>query len=223
MIVDPKTFTPRSCQSNYYRETFFDYVELRPGHFAPLRCCMVDGGSTYDLTFRVYKPGLWLFASSQLEIQQLKPPPIAQVDNVIVNGEPAEHADSATTERPIPPSKTSTAAIADPSSAKPAAADAIVEGIGWKDVRVGMKREDLIKALGPPDNDPSSDVLKWTDKHIDCTFHTGSPVVSEVRFNEGFNGALTNGIKLGCVWRRHAQALRRTGVCNRSAQRGEGV
>ena len=82
---------------------------------------------------------------------------------------------------------------------KPAAPDMIVESVGWKDVRVGMKREDLIKALGSPDNDPSANVLKWTDKHIDCTFHTGSLVVSEVRFNEGFSPAIPveaeNGIK----------------------------
>jgi len=80
---------------------------------------------------------------------------------------------------------------------KPDAADTIVEGVGWKNVRVGMTRENLIKALGKPDNDPASDWLKWADKHIDCTFHTGSLVVSEVRFNRGFNGALANGLKLG--------------------------
>ena len=51
--------------------------------------------------------------------------------------------------------------------------------------------------LGKPDNDPSSDWLKWAHKHVDCSFHPGSLTVSEVRFNPGFNGALTNGIKLG--------------------------
>jgi len=60
-----------------------------------------------------------------------------------------------------------------------------------------MTREDLITALGKPDSDPSSDWLKWAGKHVECTFHTGSLVVSEVRFNPGFNGALANGIKLG--------------------------
>ncbi|GEM_PF-2213116 len=80
---------------------------------------------------------------------------------------------------------------------KPDAANTIVEGVGWKNVRVGMTREDLVEALGKPDNDPASDWLKWADKHIDCTFHTGSLVVSEVRFNRGFNDALANGLKLG--------------------------
>ncbi len=82
-------------------------------------------------------------------------------------------------------------------SKKAAAPNAIVAGVGWMAVRVGMKREDLIEALGKPDNDPSSDWLKWASKHIDCTFHPGSLVVSEVRFNPGFKGALNNGLKLG--------------------------
>lgn len=80
---------------------------------------------------------------------------------------------------------------------KPDTADAIVEGVGCTNVCVGMKREHLIEALGKPDNDPASDWLKWGDKHIDCTFHAGSLVVSEVRFNQGFNGALANGLRLG--------------------------
>jgi hypothetical protein len=83
------------------------------------------------------------------------------------------------------------------SAASPSASDAIVEGVGWKDARLGMSREDLIKALGKPDNDSTSDWLKWSDKHIDCSFYTGSPVVCEVHFNPGFEAALANGIKLG--------------------------
>ena len=79
----------------------------------------------------------------------------------------------------------------------PASAGVIVAGVGWKDVRVGMKREDLLRALGRPDNDPSSDWLKWAGKHIDCAFHTGSLTVSEVRFNPGFEASLANGVAVG--------------------------
>jgi len=57
----------------------------------------------------------------------------------------------------------------------------------------GYEEEDLLKALGNPDNDPASDWLKWAGKHIDCTFHTGATGVSEIRFNPGFTGALANG------------------------------
>lgn len=78
-----------------------------------------------------------------------------------------------------------------------AASEAIIAGVGWKNVRVGMKREDLIEALGKPDNDPASNVLHWAAKHIDCSFHPGSSVVANVGFNPGFAGVLANGIKLG--------------------------
>ena len=73
----------------------------------------------------------------------------------------------------------------------------IIEGVGWGEVRVGITRENLIKALGKPDGDPNSSILRWSAKHLECTFHVGSTVVSEVRFNQGFREALSNGIKLG--------------------------
>lgn len=82
-------------------------------------------------------------------------------------------------------------------SADQNAANAIVEGVGWKDVRIGAKREDLLKALGKPDNDSTSDWLKWKDKDIECSFHHGATGVSEIHFNPGFKGALANGLKVG--------------------------
>ncbi len=60
-----------------------------------------------------------------------------------------------------------------------------------------MTREALLRTLGKPDNNPSSKWLKWADKHIECTFYTGSPVVSEVIFNQGFQGSLANGVEVG--------------------------
>ena len=76
-------------------------------------------------------------------------------------------------------------------------ADPIVEGVGWRAIRVGAKREDIISALGKPDADSSSDWLKWAKQHIDCTFYSGEVSVCEVRFNPGFEGALANGITIG--------------------------
>ena len=78
-----------------------------------------------------------------------------------------------------------------------AAAHKIVEGVGWGDIRVGAKREEVIKALGKPDDDSTSDYLKWAKQHIRCGFHYGEAGVGEVQFNPGFQGALANGIKLG--------------------------
>jgi beta-lactamase regulating signal transducer with metallopeptidase domain len=93
---------------------------------------------------------------------------------------------------------TASAADGTATKSKPSAAtNAIVAGVGWKHVRVGMTREELLKTLGQPDNDASSDWLKWASKHMDCTFYVGSEGVSEVRFNQGFEGALANGVKVG--------------------------
>ena len=75
--------------------------------------------------------------------------------------------------------------------------DKIIAGVGWRNVRLGMSRKDLIEALGKPDGDPDSNILNWAKRHIQCTFHQGSPVVSEVRFNKGFQWPLENGVKLG--------------------------
>ena len=98
--------------------------------------------------------------------------------------------------------------------------DSIVEGVGWKEARVGISREELINSLGKPENDPSSDWLKWPGKHIDCTFHTGSLVVSEVRFNPGFEGALANGVKLSSSG---SEMLKLYGEPEHAVDRGNGA
>jgi hypothetical protein len=86
MIVDPKTYTVQEFHCGEYRETSSDWVEIRPNHFVPLRVRVSSGHMSFDFRFRVYEPGLWLFAWSQREGST----PIAQVDNVIVNGEPGK-------------------------------------------------------------------------------------------------------------------------------------
>ena len=82
----------------------------------------------------------------------------------------------------------------------PPSKNAIVEGVGWKDLKVGMTREELVKVMGEPDKedrDPTGTVLRWPKKHIDCVFFAGATGVSEIRFNEGFKGALANGLRVG--------------------------
>ena len=86
MIVDPKTYALREFRCEEHRETLSDYTEIRPGHFVPLRVHVSSDGMAFDFRFRLYEPGLWLFASSHREGS----PPAAQVDNVIVNGEPGK-------------------------------------------------------------------------------------------------------------------------------------
>jgi beta-lactamase regulating signal transducer with metallopeptidase domain len=76
--------------------------------------------------------------------------------------------------------------------------DVIVEGIGWGDVRVGMEKEDLLKILGPPDSDSSSNWLKWRRQYyLDCFFRPGSTKITEIRFNQGFEGILASGLRIG--------------------------
>jgi hypothetical protein len=84
-----------------------------------------------------------------------------------------------------------------PASVQAARWDLIVEGVGWGTVQVGMKREDLVKVLGPPDADSLYNWLKWRYYYIDCFFNSGSTGVSEIRFNAGFGASLGNGLRVG--------------------------
>jgi len=88
LVIDPKRYTVQEHRSRDHQETFSDYVEMRPGQFAPLRVRVSDGGMEFDFRFRVYEPGLWLFASSRRERQEGKKDVVAQVEKVTVNGQP---------------------------------------------------------------------------------------------------------------------------------------
>ena len=80
-----------------------------------------------------------------------------------------------------------------------ATADAVVEGVGWRAFRVGATREELVKAYGPPDTNPNpqSQWVQWTQKHhVDCLIDNQRGAF-EVRFNKGFQLALTSGVKIG--------------------------
>jgi hypothetical protein len=90
LVVDPKTYALREHRSRFHQETLSDYVEIRPGHVVPLRVRVSDGGMKFDFRFRVYEPGLWLFASSQRESRPDESGPVAQIDKVTVNGQPGK-------------------------------------------------------------------------------------------------------------------------------------
>ena len=59
LIIDAKTYTPIEHRTGELTEAFSNYVELRDGHYVPLRIQI----SKYklDWTFKVHEPGLWLF------------------------------------------------------------------------------------------------------------------------------------------------------------------
>ena len=94
LVIDRKTLTPREHVNPWFRETFLDYVEIRPGHYVPLQISF-DRLAKYRLPehrwkFRVYRPGLWLFDSCQHTGTEGKPETTASIDNVKVNGQNAE-------------------------------------------------------------------------------------------------------------------------------------
>ncbi len=98
--------------------------------------------------------------------------------------------------------------------------NAIIEGIGWNGVRIGASSEELSKILGNADDDSTSDWLKWKNSHnIECTFHGGNKV-AEVRFNPGFKGVLTNGLKLGSPG---SKVLKLYGEPEHITERGNGA
>lgn len=73
----------------------------------------------------------------------------------------------------------------------------IVEGEGWRGFRVGATREELIKDLGKPDNDPKDRWLQWKKKYsIHCLIDDKRGAF-ELRFDQGFSGETTAGIGIG--------------------------
>jgi carboxyl-terminal processing protease len=92
-------------------------------------------------------------------------------------------------------------ATEDKTAEAPAATDTtaaqIVEGIGWKGARLGASKEEVIKSLGQPDADSTPDRLTWNNQRVDCLLRQDAPIIIEIHFNRGFQGALANGLKLG--------------------------
>ena len=75
----------------------------------------------------------------------------------------------------------------------------VVEGVGWGAFRVGATREELVKALGPPDPNLNfgNKRVGWIARHhIDCIFDQNEHAV-EIRFIEGYELPLASGVKIG--------------------------
>lgn len=68
---------------------------------------------------------------------------------------------------------------------------------GGGDIWLEMSKEDLVNSLGQPDSDSTSNWLKWSQLHIDCLFTSGSPGITEIRLNPGFEGEIGKGVKVG--------------------------
>lgn len=94
LILDAKRLTPISIEYGGTSERYSDYVEVRPSCYVPLSICIGKPGTQYRWTFRVYKPGLWLFDKSHIQDSSDSREPIASVSNVNVNGRPGERMPS---------------------------------------------------------------------------------------------------------------------------------
>ncbi|MGA2246520.1 MAG: hypothetical protein ABSH48_16110 [Verrucomicrobiota bacterium] len=72
----------------------------------------------------------------------------------------------------------------------------IAEGKGWNGFKLGARREELIKALGQPDSDSDNRWMKWEQAHVHCLVDDAHGAF-ELRFDEGFPGLTTAGIRIG--------------------------
>lgn len=82
----------------------------------------------------------------------------------------------------------------------------VIEGFGSGAFRLGATRDDLIKALGTPDNDPRSSWLKWDSKGIHCIMDDRIGA-TELRFERGFRGRISENMKIGSSEKEVQEAL----------------
>ena len=74
--------------------------------------------------------------------------------------------------------------------------DQIAEGKGWNGFKLGATRAELIQALGQPDSDSDNRWMKWEQGHVHCLVDEARGAF-ELRFDEGFPGLTTAGIRIG--------------------------
>jgi len=91
----------------------------------------------------------------------------------------------------------------------------IVPGVGYGTFRVGASRDELISALGKPDNDSEENLLKWSKLYIRCLLDDERKAY-ELQFDLGFAGQTEQGIKIGSRCSRLGQALGTYGEPTRS-------
>jgi len=94
VVLDRQTLTPREHINPWFRETFSDYVEIKPDHYAPLKICFnrfdYRSQPAVQWEFKVYQPGLWLFDTDRQTSKDGETKIMASIDDVKVNGKPAE-------------------------------------------------------------------------------------------------------------------------------------
>ncbi len=91
LIIDPQRWVPLQNTFNRDdREEFQDYRKLPDGTWAPGGVKVFQNGKlSYDWKFKIYEPGVWLFAKSE-NLEDPAAAPIATLENIEINGQPAK-------------------------------------------------------------------------------------------------------------------------------------
>ncbi len=90
LSIDPRRWVPLEHKFGDMREVFSDYVKLPSGQWAPRSVQIIEGDRPkFDWKFDLYEPGVWLFSSSR-DTRNPDAPPIARLENVMINGAPGK-------------------------------------------------------------------------------------------------------------------------------------
>lgn len=80
-------------------------------------------------------------------------------------------------------------------------AGTIYEGKGLDSLQIGESRQEVIDKLGQPNSRSDQTYTIWLNYRdnygIDLLINRNTDLVTEIRFNEGFDGGLSNGITIG--------------------------
>lgn len=78
--VPLKSVVWSSKSSDTIEETFSNYVEVAPGHYAPQSVMVKNGRRQFNWRFKVHQGGLWLLDQSEYQGKK-----VAWVDQVLLN------------------------------------------------------------------------------------------------------------------------------------------
>ena len=87
LVIDSENMIPLKCETNVTVEVFSNYVEIRDGHYVPLKI-KVDKEEKMHFYWRfgLYESGLWLLATAHYPSESYR---VVSVNNVKVNGQSA--------------------------------------------------------------------------------------------------------------------------------------
>ncbi len=87
--IDAQKMVPVRAECNKLYEYFSDYAAADETHYVPLKIKIDNDDRHFDWTFKLHKPGLWLFDKSRYLYDKDGQEPIiaASISNVRINGE----------------------------------------------------------------------------------------------------------------------------------------